>query len=243
MQQPLFRNMGNLGRMHTRLRIMKYKMVIFDMDGTILYTLDDLMNCVNYALRQSGFPERTLEEVRCFVGNGVRKLVERAVPAGTDSMSIERVVDTFKDYYRIHCTDYTRPYTGIRELLVSLREKGYRTTVVSNKIDFAVQDLVHDYFDGLFDLAIGDREGLKKKPEPDAVYEILKTFGITKEEAVYIGDSEVDIATANNAGIDSIIVEWGFRDRDFLLSHGAKVFAGEPGEVLAILEARECTGA
>lgn len=215
---------------------MKYKMIIFDMDGTILYTLEDLKNCVNYSLRQSDLPERTIEEVRTFVGNGIRKLVERAVPENTSIELIDKVFEDFKLYYKDHCTDYTKPYDGINELLIELRKLGYKTTVVSNKIDFAVQDLVKDYFDGLFDMAIGDRDDIENKPAPDAVYKILETFDINKNEAIYIGDSEVDIATAKNAGIDSIIVEWGFRDRDFLESHGAKVFAKEPKDVLKILD-------
>lgn len=174
----------------------KYKMLIFDMDGTILYTLEDLKNTTNYALNEHGFPERTLEEVRQFVGNGIHKLIERAVPAGTSDADIEAVFTTFEIYYKDHCMDTTRPYDGINDLLTKLRAQGYMTAVVSNKVDFAVQDLVKDFFVGQFDVAIGEREGVRKKPAPDSVYEVLKEFDLKKDEVIYIGDSDVDYATA-----------------------------------------------
>ena len=203
----------------------KYKMLIFDMDGTILYTLEDLKNTTNYALNEHGFPERTLEEVRRFVGNGIHKLIERAVPEGTSDADIEAVFTTFEIYYKDHCMDTTRPYDGINDLLTKLRAKGYMTAVVSNKVDFAVQDL-----------AIGEREGVRKKPAPDSVYEVLKEFHLGKDEVIYIGDSDVDYATARNAGVDYILVEWGFRDRAFLESLGATVFAKKPEDILDIVD-------
>lgn len=213
----------------------KYKMLIFDMDGTILYTLEDLKNTTNYALQKHGFPERTLEEVRQFVGNGIHKLIERAVPATTSDEQIENVFQTFEIYYKDHCMDTTKPYDGIPELLKNLREKGFMTAVVSNKVDFAVQDLVHDFFEGLFDIAIGEREGVRKKPAPDSVYEVLKAYQLSKEEIIYIGDSDVDFKTAKNADVDCILVEWGFRDRSFLESLGATVFAKKPEDILSIV--------
>ncbi len=213
----------------------KYKMLIFDMDGTILYTLEDLKNTTNYALTQHGFPERTLEEVRRFVGNGIHKLIERAVPTGTSDTDIEAVFATFEIYYQDHCMDTTRPYDGINELLTKLRAQGYMTAVVSNKVNFAVQDLVQDFFAGQFDIAIGEREGVRKKPAPDSVYEVLKEFDLSKDEVIYIGDSDVDYATAQNAGVDCILVEWGFRDRAFLESLGATVFAKKPEDILDIV--------
>ena len=213
----------------------KYKMLIFDMDGTILYTLEDLKNTTNYALNEHGFPERTLEEVRRFVGNGIHKLIERAVPEGTSDADIEAVFTTFEIYYKDHCMDRTRPYDGINDLLTKLRAKGYMTAVVSNKVDFAVQDLVKDFFIGQFDIAIGEREGVRKKPAPDSVYEVLKEFHLGKDEVIYIGDSDVDYATARNAGVDCILVEWGFRDRAFLESLGATVFAKKPEDILKIV--------
>ncbi len=214
---------------------MKYKLVIFDMDGTILNTLTDIKNCINYALVQAGFPERSLEEVRKFVGNGLHKLVERAVPEGTDNAKIENVFSILLEYYKLHCSDNTKPYDGIPELIKELRVMGYKTAVVSNKADFAVKDLVDTFFEGLFDISVGDREGINKKPAPDSVYEVLRMLNIEKENAVYIGDSEVDVATASNAGIDSIIVEWGFRDREFLEKQGAKVFVNTTKQLIDLL--------
>ena len=211
------------------------KMLIFDMDGTILYTLEDLMNSTNYALLEYGYPVRTLDEVRQFVGNGIHKLVERAVPEGTPKDRIEDVFETLEKHYKIHCMDITKPYDGIIDLLKKLREKGFQTAVVSNKVDFAVQDLVDDFFRGLFDIAIGEREGVRKKPAPDSVYEVMKAFHLAKEDVVYIGDSDVDFETAKNAGVDYILVEWGFRDRSFLESLGASVFAKKPEDILNLV--------
>lgn len=176
-----------------------------------------------------------MEEVRCFVGNGIHKLIERAVPEGTSDTDIEAVFTTFEIYYKDHCMDTTRPYDGINDLLTKLRAKGYMTAVVSNKVDFAVQDLVKDFFIGQFDIAIGEREGVRKKPAPDSVYEVLKEFDLKKDEVIYIGDSDVDYATAKNAGVDCILVEWGFRDRAFLESLGATVFAKKPEDILDIV--------
>ncbi len=212
------------------------KMLIFDMDGTILYTLEDLMNSTNYALLEYGYPVRTLDEVRQFVGNGIHKLVERAVPEGTPKDRIEDVFETLEKHYKIHCMDTTKPYDGIIDLLKKLREKGFQTAVVSNKVDFAVQDLVDDFFRGLFDIAIGEREGVRKKPAPDSVYEVMKAFHLPKEDVVYIGDSDVDFETAKNAGVDYILVEWGFRDRSFLESLGASVFAKKPEDILNLVQ-------
>lgn len=212
------------------------KMLIFDMDGTILYTLEDLMNSTNYALLEYGYPVRTLDEIRHFVGNGIHKLVERAVPEGTPKDRIEDVFETLEKHYKIHCMDTTKPYDGIIDLLKKLREKGFQTAVVSNKVDFAVQDLVDDFFRGLFDIAIGEREGVRKKPAPDSVYEVMKAFHLAKEDVVYIGDSDVDFETAKNAGVDYILVEWGFRDRSFLESLGASVFAKKPEDILNLVQ-------
>ena len=214
----------------------KYKLVIFDMDGTILNTLEDLTDSTNYALRTYNLPQRTLEEVRMFVGNGIAKLIERAVPTGTDKEVEEQVLVTFKAYYGEHCAVKTRPYEGILDLLRSLRERGYLTAVVSNKADFAVQSLVKDYYPGLFDAAVGEKEGVRRKPAPDSVFEVLRMLDTQKEAAVYIGDSDVDLETAKNAGMDAIAVEWGFRDRDFLIEHGAKVIVGQPMEIQEHLE-------
>ncbi len=211
---------------------MRYDTVIFDLDGTILYTLEDLKASLNFALGRSGFAERSLDEVRSFVGNGIRKLIERSVPKGTEKEAVDRVYSDFTAHYALHCADSTRPYDGITELLTSLREKGCKTAVVSNKADYAVKALCERYFKGLFDCAAGEREGVRRKPAPDSVNAVLTELGSERERAVYIGDSDVDIKTAENAGMDAIIVEWGFRDREFLIENGAKTLAKEPKDIL-----------
>lgn len=210
---------------------MKYKLVIFDLDGTILDTLEDLTDAMNYALGEHGCPLRTIEEVRRFVGNGIRKLIERAVPAGLTEEEISGVHQTFSAYYQEHCADKTRPYEGILPLLKRLRAVGCLTAVVSNKADVAVQPLCRQYYDGLFDYAVGERSGIRRKPAPDAVQEVLRRLQVDAGDAVYIGDSEVDIQTAANAGLDSIIVTWGFRDRTYLESQGGRRFVDRPEEI------------
>lgn len=214
---------------------MRYKLAVFDMDGTILNTLEDLADSTNYALKANGLPERTIYEVRRFVGNGIRLLIERAVPTDTDKKLTDKVFDTFKEYYKTHCAVKTRPYDGIKDVLLELRKAGCLTAVVSNKADFAVQDLCKDYFDNLFDFAIGEREGIKKKPAPDSVFEVLSKLNVEKDNAVYIGDSDVDFATSVNAGMDVIMVGWGFRDEEFLREKGAKRIIKQPSEILDII--------
>jgi phosphoglycolate phosphatase len=209
------------------------KLVIFDLDGTILDTLEDLCDATNYALGCFGFGARTLDEVRRFVGNGIGKLIERAVPDGTDEKTTEAVLATFKEYYGEHCEDKTAAYDGVMEMLEELRAAGIKTAVVSNKADFAVQKLCEKYFDGMFDVCVGERSGVPRKPAPDSVYGILNELGVAACDAVYVGDSDVDIATARNAGLDEILVSWGFRGREFLLEHGAKVVVDEPVGIVA----------
>lgn len=212
----------------------KITTVIFDLDGTLLDTLEDLKNATNYALNVCGMPERTLGEIRQFVGNGVRNLMIRAVPQGEDNPEFERAFAVFKEYYGEHCNDTTKAYDGIPELLQELKNAGYAMAIVSNKIDSAVQDLNNRYFPQV-DVAIGDRENLKRKPDPDSVFLALKELGRTREEAVYVGDSDVDLATAQNAGLPCISVLWGFRDREFLVQHGAKIFVEKPIEITGVL--------
>lgn len=214
---------------------MRYKLAVFDMDGTILNTLEDLADSTNYALKANGLPERTIDEVRRFVGNGIRLLIERAVPTDTDKELTDKAFDTFKEYYKTHCAVKTRPYDGIKDVLLELRKTGCLTAVVSNKADFAVQDLCKDYFDNLFDFAIGEREGIKKKPAPDSVFEVLSKLNVEKADAVYIGDSDVDFATSVNAGMDVIMVGWGFRDAEFLREKGVKRIIKQPSEILDII--------
>ena len=212
-----------------------YKLAVFDMDGTILDTLEDLKDSVNYALAKCGYPQRTYDEVRRFVGNGIRKLIERAVPEGVSVSDIDRVHEVFTGHYKVHCADKTKAYDGIKPLLEELRSKGIKTAVVSNKADYGVQELCREYFDGLFDYAVGEREGIRRKPAPDSVNEALRVLGIPKSEAVYIGDSDADYETAVNAGLPCISVLWGFRDEEFLRSKGASLFVHEPSEILNIV--------
>ena len=215
---------------------MKYDLLIFDLDGTILDTLEDLKESTNYALDFHGFPKRTLDEVRRFVGNGIGKLIERAVPAGTPEKETGRVLATFKRHYGEHCADHTKPYEKIPAFLKVVREKGCQTAVVSNKADFAVQELCDQYFPGMFDFVVGEREGIRRKPCPDSVNEVLKTLGKTKEQAIYVGDSDVDVETAKNAGMPVIGVSWGFRGREFLEAHGVEWIADTPEDLWKFIE-------
>ena len=209
--------------------------IIFDLDGTLLDTLEDLTDAVNYALKFCDMPLRTIEEVRCFVGNGVRNLMLRAVPQGEANPRFEEAFSFFKEYYGDHCNDKTRPYDGVMELMKTLKEQGYALGIVSNKIDSAVKELNGRYFADLIEVAIGEREGVQRKPAPDTVLTALQELGKNKENAIYVGDSEVDIATARNVGIPCISVLWGFRDQEFLIAQGADVFAGHPEDVLNYL--------
>lgn len=204
---------------------MKYKLVIFDLDGTVLDTLGDLFNSVNFALKSCNLPERSLDEVRTFVGNGIRRLIDLSVPENTALSITDSVFDAFKAHYKEHSCDNTKPYNGITELLRELKEKGILTAVVSNKADFAVKSLADKYFDGLFSYISGEKEGIPRKPAPDMVQNAINYFGIESYEAVYVGDSEVDIMTAENSGLDSIIVTWGFRDKETLIHSGARTLA------------------
>lgn len=213
----------------------KTLLAIFDLDGTILDTLDDLMDSVNFALARSGFPIRTRDEVRQFVGNGIRLLIERAVLANTPAQQIDAVHRAFTERYKAHCADKTKPYDGIPALLIALRQAGCQVAVVSNKADYAVQALCERYFTGLLDAAAGEREGVRRKPAPDTVNQVLSKLDVPREQAVYIGDSDVDIDTARNAGMPCISVEWGFRSRAFLLAHGASRIVSKPQEIFDIL--------
>ena len=213
----------------------KYLLAVFDMDGTILNTIDDLTDATNHALKACGYPVHTVDEVRFYVGNGIAKLIERATPAGTSDEMRKRVRSEFMDYYSVHSADKTGPYPGIGELLKALRAAGVKTAVVSNKPDVAVRDLVVRYFDGLFDAAVGDMEGQRTKPAPDMCNKVFEKLGIGPGDAVYIGDSDTDIQTARNSGTDEILVSWGFRGRDFLEEHGAKCICDTTDEVYDII--------
>ena len=210
-----------------------YNTFIFDLDGTLLNTLDDLVASVNYALHTHGMPERTLDEVRSFVGNGVRLLMERAIPEGSANPRFEETFATFRAYYMEHSLDTTRPYDGIPEMIHALKQRGCRLAVVSNKFYAATQELIRHFFPEIA-VAIGEHEaeGIRKKPAPDTVFEALRQLGVGKEKAVYVGDSDVDLQTAHNSGLPCISVLWGFRNRDFLLAHGATTFISRPEELL-----------
>lgn len=210
-------------------------LIIFDLDGTVLDTLADLAAALNHALQNNGLPPRALPEVRSFVGNGIRKLIERGVPAGTPEAVIGAVHADFTAYYEVHCADATAPYAGVRETIASLRAAGYRTAVVSNKADYAVQKLVKAYFPGDFDFAAGETPEMRRKPAPDTVFAALSALNVPKDEALFVGDSEVDIETAKNAGIPCVSVTWGFKDRDFLLAHGATTLIDTPQELLGMV--------
>ena len=213
---------------------MKYDTYIFDLDGTLLSTLEDLKNSCNFALSSFGLPERTLEEVRQFVGNGVELLMKRAVPNNTDNKLFTKVFETFKEHYLIHNLDTTKPYDGVLEMLDELNRAGKNIAVVSNKFYEATVELCRHFFGDRVRVAIGERADIRKKPAPDTVDEAFKLLGVSRENAVYIGDSDVDLATARNANLPCISVLWGFRDKDFLIEHGGNTFVTEPSQILDI---------
>ena len=208
------------------------KAVIFDLDGTLLDTLGDLRNSVNYALREMGWKERTLEEVRHFVGNGVHKLVERSVPEGTKEDELERCFAHFQKHYLIHCQDTTDLYPGVGEMLQKVHAKGLLTAIVSNKLQAGVDELYEKFFRDVVDVAIGQRKGVPLKPQPDMVNLALEALGVSNDEAIYVGDSEVDVATASNANLPCTAVLWGFRTKEELLNAGANQFISEPLSLL-----------
>lgn len=214
---------------------MKYRLAMFDMDGTVLDTLQDLADATNAVMRMHGYPTHSVEAVRGFVGNGARVLIEKAVPAGTDAAKIDTVLGDFKKYYGKHSADATKPYDGVPEMLRALRAAGVRTAVVSNKPDFAVKALAAQYFDGLFDVAVGDRDGVRKKPAPDSVLEVMAALGCTTAEVVYVGDSDVDVLTAQNAGVDGVFVDWGFRSVEVLRQNGAEVIVSRPAQIADLI--------
>ena len=213
---------------------MPYQTAVFDLDGTLLDTLEDLWRATNTALETHGLPPRTRDEVQMFVGNGVEMLIRRAVPHGTDEETTLAVLADCKTAYAAICEDHTRPYDGILDMLTALRERGIRVAVVSNKFDTATKKLCEKYFGDLVEVAIGERAGVRKKPAPDTVYEALKELGVTLEGAVYIGDSDVDIQTARNCGMPCISVTWGLRNKDFLIENGAQVLVDSPETLLGV---------
>ena len=212
-------------------------LLIFDLDGTLLDTLDDLAASLNYALTCCGLPARSRDEVQSFIGNGVRLLVRRALPESADAETEQRVFAAFADRYREHCADLTRPYAGVEDMLRQVRQAGFATAVVSNKSHREVQALCRRFFPGLLDMAAGERPGLARKPAPDLPRLVLEELGFRPEQACYIGDSPVDIETAVNAGTDCVCVSWGFRSRRELIRAGAVRIADSPAALAALLVA------
>ncbi len=228
-----------IAKLHIQL-MASIKAILFDLDGTLLDTIEDLTASTNYALRTFSLPERSIDEVRSFVGNGVRRLMQQAVPANTDEELFEEIFAAFKDYYFKHSYDYTRPYQGIMPLLLKLKENGILMGIVSNKWHTAVQELSHCFFSDLISVAIGESETTPRKPNPEGVFAALKALGCKAEETLYVGDSDIDIMTAQNAGVPCISVTWGFRNEAFLKSHNAEILIHSPQELLSIIEEEGC---
>ena len=215
---------------------MKIKAVIWDLDGTLLNTLDDLAASVNAALAMNGMPLRSTEEVRAFVGNGIRNLMMRAVPGGEANPAFDKALEDFTRHYGAHSRDRTRPYDGILEMLDKLSAAGVKHAIVSNKIDFAVKELSRAYFGARMCAAIGDDPSRARKPAPDSVFAAMREMGVTAQETVYVGDSDVDVLTARNAGVPCVAVLWGFRDEACLRAAGAGRLAHTPDELREIIE-------
>lgn len=215
---------------------MKYKAVLYDMDGTVLDTLADLTDAVNVSLRHFGLPEQPAMHVRDVLGNGARRLIKGCLPEGTDERTADAVLEFYKPYYDAHCREKTAPYPGITELMRRLRDAGVKQAVVSNKPDGAVKELAELFFGGLIESAVGESETVRLKPCPDAVLAAAKLMGVSKDECVYVGDSEVDIETARRAGMDCISVAWGFRDEDMLRAEGASCIVHSAEELFDALK-------
>lgn len=211
---------------------MKYNTYIFDLDGTLLDTLQDLANAVNHAMREMNYPERTVDEVRRFIGNGIRMLIKRAAPQGISVEDYEKTLAVFTAYYLDHIADFTKPYDGIAEVIETLKSKGCKVAVVSNKADEAAKKVVKDYFGDIFDMVVGKMDRFPSKPEPDSVLYVIETLGADKDKCIYSGDSEVDVQTAHNAGLPCIGVTWGNRDVSELIAAGAEYIAEKPNEIL-----------
>lgn len=212
---------------------MDKKIIIFDLDGTLLNTLDDLTDSLNHMLLQYNYPQKSIEQVRNYVGNGVYKLIERAIPDGKSNKNFDECVETFKQHYKENMYNKTSLYNGIEQMLKELKDRGFITAVASNKFDLAVKELCKKYFKGLIDYASGENEkiGIHKKPSPEIVLNILKEYKLPPQEAIYIGDSEVDIQTAINCNIDCISVSWGFKTKEFLIQNKAKNIIDKPEEI------------
>lgn len=214
----------------------KIDTVVFDLDGTLLDTLEDLAASVNFALVSEHYKARSLKEIRQFLGNGIGSLMRQSMPANVSDVDFQRCFHTFRTHYLVHCLDKTHPYEGVMALLGNLWRRRYRLAIVSNKLQPAVTDLNNRFFRDFVSVAIGESEDVRRKPAPDAVFKALHLLSALPENAIYVGDSEVDLRTANNSGLPCISVLWGFRDRQILLSEGAQMLAERPSDILDILE-------
>lgn len=213
----------------------KIKNIIWDMDGTLLYTIEDLAASANYALKKNGLKERTLEEITEFVGNGLGVLAEKAVPGGKENKKFEDVLKDLREYYSKNYLVKTKPYNGIIKVLETLKSMGIKMAIVSNKPNTQLEELRQKFFADTIDLSIGDKEGQRRKPYPDGVFLAMEKLGAKKENTVYVGDSEVDLLTAENSGLDCISAAWGFRSKDFLIEHGAKTIISDPEQILLLI--------
>ena len=205
------------------------------MDGTILNTLLDITDSVNFMLDKMNMPKRTENEIRSFLGSGVKHLVTCSVPEGTDKETFEKCLNIYLEHYQIHCEDKTKPYDGIVDTLKELKNKGYKLAVVSNKQEPAVLALADKFFYGIFDAVVGDKEGQRRKPAPDGLIDAVKKLDVATQEVIFVGDSDVDYKTAVNASVPCIAVTWGFRDKEFLENLGATMFAEKAEDILCLL--------
>lgn len=212
------------------------KLLIFDLDGTLLYTLEDLMNSVNYTLEFFGYEKKTLEEVSKHVGNGVEHLIKMSLPENIGDDELEKCYSCFKKHYSQHCCDKSRPYDGIMETLRILKYRGVKIGIVSNKYQDAAEEVCEHYFKGLYDIVVGESETCRKKPAPDGVNLICEKFEVPQNEVLFFGDSEVDIETARNSGVYCVSVLWGYRDRELLTDSGANVFLTNPLDIADIID-------
>lgn len=213
--------------------------VIFDLDGTLLNTLGDLRAATNHALEVRGLPPHSMEEIRQFIGNGIRLLICRAMPEGTPEAEIDAALDDFKAYYAAHIHDRTVPYDGIPQLLTALRKRGIKVAVLSNKIDSASQQLIEYFFPGKTDVVFGEHVGVPRKPDPTSCRMVMQRLGVQPEQVLYVGDSGTDMQTAKNAGLYAVGVTWGFRSKEVLLEYGADILVHRPEQILQILDSDE----
>lgn len=226
---------ADAGTRERTLTMKKYDVILFDLDGTLLDSLEDMKNSVNHVMRLFGYPEHTLDEVRSYIGNGIRKLIERSLPADAGAETVEKALAEYRRYYDGHCMICTHPYPGIPELLKELKERGFLLAVVTNKNHEAAEAMCSRYFPGIFSVVLGQRDSMPKKPDSAMVSAAMDRLDAADRKAVYIGDSEVDILTAENAGIDGIICLWGFREESFLRERGARVTVSRAEEIAVLV--------